>query len=176
MAPTPSLAETRANQTFDALLWALSRPGHIRTLPEAGDGAIVEALMDRECTGNAIDPRLIPTILRTGAEIQTLEHAEYVFMGACTDANLVTAVKRGSDLYPDDAATVVVHAQFDQGQPLRLTGPGVDKEITLRIGGLPDGFWQARAASIRYPMGPDLFVLDGARVMGVPRTTDVEVL
>ncbi len=176
MAPTPSLAESRANHTFDALLWALSRPGQVRALPELGEAPVVEALMDRECTGNAADPRLMPVILRTGAEIQPLETADYVFMDTCTDAALLTQVKRGSDLYPDDAATVVVRAQFGKGPALRLTGPGVDREIVVQIDGLPDGFWQARADSIRYPMGPDIFLLDGARVIGVPRTTEIEVL
>lgn len=31
--PIPSQDETRANQAFDALLMALSRPGDVQTLP-----------------------------------------------------------------------------------------------------------------------------------------------
>ncbi|MEO1796846.1 MAG: phosphonate C-P lyase system protein PhnH, partial [Pseudomonadota bacterium] len=67
--PAPSVEETRANRAFDALLWALSRPGLPRTLPDAGESAVIGALLDRECRVHAADPLLMPDIMRTGAEL-----------------------------------------------------------------------------------------------------------
>lgn len=175
-APVPSPFEARTNAAFDALLWALSRPGMMRRLPEAGEGAIIDALLDRECRVYSADPLLVPQILRSGAEIAEIDAADHAFLGAPDSAEVLRTLALGSDLYPDDGATVVIRARLGQGAPLRLTGPGVDGVLRLQVGGLPDGFWEIRAQIARYPMGFDLFLLDGDRLIGVPRSTTVEVL
>lgn len=174
--PKPSAAETRTNAAFDALLWALSRPGLPRNLPEPGEGCIIEALLDRECRVYAADPGLIPAIMRTGAEIADIARADHVFLGSADQAAVLKEIALGSDLYPDDGATVVVRGRLQDGPTIRLTGPGIDGALDLRVAGLPDGFWATRAAVSRYPMGFELFILDGARVVGIPRSSHVEVL
>ncbi|MEL6588022.1 MAG: phosphonate C-P lyase system protein PhnH [Pseudomonadota bacterium] len=174
--PATSPSETRDNAAFDALLWSLSRPGLPRRLPAPGEACIPHALLDRECRVHVADALLLPDIMRTGAELADIELADHVFLGTSSTSGELESVAIGSDLYPDDGATVVVRADFGQGQALRMTGPGVDGVVTLRVGGLPDGFWAARAARIRYPMGFDLFLLEGDQVIGVPRSTTVEVL
>jgi alpha-D-ribose 1-methylphosphonate 5-triphosphate synthase subunit PhnH len=174
--PAPSLSETRDNATFDALLWALSRPGLPRSLPAPGETPIIAALLDRECRVHSADPLLMPEIMRTGAELADLEQADHVFFGAMTSCEPLAQVAIGSDLYPDDGATVIIRARFGIGLAVRLTGPGVDGSVTVQVDGLPDGFWAARASRIRYPMGFDLFLLDGDRLVGIPRSTTVEVL
>lgn len=175
-SPVPSAAEARDNATYEALMWALSRPGLPRDLPEPGEGAIIDALLDRECRAHAADPTLLPALARAGAEIAPIEAADHVFLGRLTDAGHLAGIARGSDLYPDDGATVVLRGRIGQGAALRLTGPGVNGTLEIRLGDLPDGFWAARAAAIRYPMGWDLFIIDGARVIGLPRSTRIEVL
>lgn len=174
--PVPSPDEARDNASFDALLWALSRPGLARNLPEPGEATIIAALLDRECRVYAHDPLLLPAIMRTGAEISDFAKADHVFLGAIAASDIIAQVAVGSDLYPDDGATVVVRGQIGHGMPLRLTGPGVDGALTIQLNGLPDGFWTTRTTCLRYPMGFDLFVLDGAAVLGIPRSTKVEVL
>lgn len=174
--PAPSPAETRDNRAFEALLWSMSRPGRPRDLPAPGEASIITALLDRECLVYAADPLLMPQIMRTGAELTGLGKADHVFLGAMTASDPLADIAIGSDYYPDDGATVVVRAKIGAGPALRLTGPGVDGAVTLRLGGLPDGFWKARAARLRYPMGFDLFFVDGARVVGAPRSTTVEDL
>ena len=64
--PAPSAAEARENAAFEGLLWALSRPGRIWTLPEPGELPLIAALLDRECRVHAADPLLLPEIMRTG--------------------------------------------------------------------------------------------------------------
>ncbi|MEL7300816.1 MAG: phosphonate C-P lyase system protein PhnH [Pseudomonadota bacterium] len=172
----PSASETRENAAFEALLWALSRPGQVRDLPASGPDPIIEALLDRECRVYAADPLLVPRIMRTGAEIADIGVADHVFLGSAAAPEMLARVAVGSDLYPDEGATVVVAATICEGQPLRLTGPGVDGDIDIRVEGLADGFWKARATRSRYPMGFDLFIQDGARIIGIPRSTHVEVL
>ena len=172
--PTPSRAETRDTTAFDALLWTLSRPGLPRDLPEPGEQSIVTALLDRECLVYAADPLLMPEIMRTGAELADIGKADHVFLGAMATSEPLADIAIGSDYYPDDGATVIFRAGIGIGSGVRLCGPGVDGALTLQLDGLPDGFWKARAARLRYPMGFDLFFVDGARVVGVPRSTTVE--
>ncbi|MEO1557120.1 MAG: phosphonate C-P lyase system protein PhnH [Pseudomonadota bacterium] len=171
--PHPSAEEARDNATFDALLWALSRPGLARTLSAPGEGTIITALLDRECRAYCADPRMLPEIMRSGAEVTEITRADHVFLGSISTNDALHAVAIGSDLYPDDGATVVIRAEIGVGPPLRMTGPGIDGEIVVRIGDLPEGFWATRAARLRYPMGFDLFFLDGDQVVGVPRSTVV---
>ena len=172
--PAPSSAETRDNASFDALLWALRRPGRPRTLPQRGEQTIITALLDRECLVYSADPLLMPEILRTGAELADIKQADHVFLGAMASSDPLTDIAIGSDFYPDDGASVIVRAGIGSGPDLRLTGPGIDGAVTLQLAGLPDGFWKARAACLRSPMGFDLFFVDGFRVVGVPRSTLVE--
>lgn len=174
--PVPNPDETLANRAFDALLWALSRPGLPRDLPEPGEAAIIAALIDRECRVFSSDPALIPALAETGAEIADLPQADHVFLGTLSSLAPLSQLGLGSDLYPDDGATAVIRVAHGCGDRLRLTGPGVDGVLDLQIGGLPGGFWQARRERIRYPMGFDLILIDGARTVGIPRSTLVEVL
>lgn len=82
----------------------------------------------------------------------------------------------GSDLYPDQGATVIAPASFGEGRTLRLTGPGIETFAILAVGGLAEGLWPLRAARCRYPAGFDLFLTCGAQVIGLPRSTRIEVL
>lgn len=175
-APTPSDGETRANAAFEALLWALSRPGRVRTLPEAAEPLVIEALLDRECRVCCADPTLMPNVLKSGALLTQIDKADHVFLGALTGLGVLSRLRVGSDLYPDEGATVVIRARLGVGPTLRLRGPGIEIGQTVRIGGLPDAFWRLRRDLIRYPMGFDVFFVDGARVLGLPRSTEVEGL
>jgi alpha-D-ribose 1-methylphosphonate 5-triphosphate synthase subunit PhnH len=80
----------------------------------------------------------------------------------------------GTLLYPDQAATIVVGCKLGVGTSMRLRGPGIAGVTTLSIGGLPSAFWQLRAERIVYPLGWDLFLLDGDLVAGLPRSTLIE--
>jgi alpha-D-ribose 1-methylphosphonate 5-triphosphate synthase subunit PhnH len=175
-APTPDAAEASANATFNALLWALSRPGLPRQLPEAGEAALIAALVDQECQVYASDPLLIPFLAQSGAKFVDLVQADHVFLGKLSDLEVLRQLRCGSDLYPDDGATLVIRAQFGTGPKVRLTGPGLNGAVTAQIGGLPAGFWAARAEAIRYPIGFDMLLLDDAQIMGLPRSTKVEAL
>lgn len=174
--PQPSAFETRCTDTYAALMWALARPGTIRQLPVPGAAALIEALIDRECAVHCTDPALAALAERAGAALPGPEAADHVFAGRLADAGLLRRLRCGTDLHPEDGATLVIEAALGAGDRLRFAGPGVDGAQTVAMGGLPDGFWDARRAATRAPMGFEIFVLDGDRVLGVPRSTSVEAL
>lgn len=173
----PERSELRTNATYEALMWALARPGDSRDMPEAGLAQIIETLVDLECTVLADDPALKDKVAATGARLTNdISSADHVFLVSLdgTELNL-TGIGCGSALYPDDAATLVVQASHGLGQRLRLSGPGVDGSTEIALGISPS-FWAIRAMLCAYPEGFDMLVVDGRSVVGIPRSTQVEVL
>lgn len=174
--PVPDAFETRTNATFEALMWALSRPGTAQGLPAPGMTGIAEALLDRECRVFCDDPALADHIAAFGAALTPLPLADHCFLSLGTTIDRLSRVAVGSALYPDDGATVVAEARFGTGQRLRLTGPGIETHADIALEGIAPGFWALRAALCRYPAGFDLFLICGAQVIGLPRSTTIEVL
>jgi len=175
----PTADDSRTNATFDELMWALSRPGLVRTLPFAGFETLAESLLDRECTFFAAnDAALDQRLADTGARRAPLDKAEYVFASLDSEAEVkaLSALRIGSLPYPDEAATLFAPATIGAGQALRLTGPGIRDSLVIEIGGIDPSFWAMREKAIRYPLGWDLYLVDADRLVGLPRSTKIEVL
>ena len=186
MPPVQTPHEARAHATFDALMRALSYPGRPQTLRLEEERtpftAIAEALLDLEVTAFSTDQLLEADLRATGAKLATLERAEYIFVPRLTKAELplLQRVNRGSTLTPDDAATLVIGASFarepiESAQSLRLRGPGIRDSLEMQIAGLPHDFWRVREAIIAFPIGWDVFFVDGNQILGLPRTIVVEM-
>lgn len=179
LALQPTARETLTNRTFDALLWALSRPGEIRQLPEAGLEAVAESLCDREVSLYASDAALAARLRRTGVRSAPLDAADYVLVPGGIDAEMsarLAAANIGTMIYPESSATLIVAAELGRGTELRLAGPGIAGSATAAIGGIDAAFWATRNRACRYPLGWDVFIVDGGRVLGLPRSTRIEVL
>ena len=175
MDTLPAFADddARAGATFDALMWALAEPGAPQSFPEPGMFGLAHALIDRESSFHA-DTELSRRILALGGLPAAMEKADFVFAEASVD--LPARLYPGDAIYPDAGATLISPAGFDCGARLRLTGPGIKGSRDLSLCGIAPGFWAARARAMRYPLGFDIFLLDGPRVIGLPRTTQIEVL
>lgn len=174
--PVPAPEDVRDTAAFDALMWAMARPGTVQDLPE-GPADLVLALVDRECRVMTDDPALMQLVASTGAALVPAAQADHAFcLTAAAIMPALAALPAGSPLYPDQGATLVVPAILGQGQPLRLSGPGIEGSATVRVGGLPEGFFAARAERCRYPAGIEIVLVDGRRLMALPRSTTVEEL
>lgn len=133
--PTPSDFETHTNATYEALMWALSRPGLPRQLPSCGPHAIVDALIDRECAVFCEDAALSQAPAHTGAQLVTPEAADHLFLTQEPSGALLSTVRQGSDMYPEDGATLIIPAVLGSGSKLRLSGPGVDGVLDVQVSG-----------------------------------------
>lgn len=87
----------------------------------------------------------------------------------------------GDDAYPDRSATLVVAVRFGpapDGDAIGLvrfvlSGPGIADRREVMLD-LPPAFAEAWAANRGlFPRGHDLLLVDGDRVMGLPRTTEI---
>jgi alpha-D-ribose 1-methylphosphonate 5-triphosphate synthase subunit PhnH len=179
-SPLQSAAEERAHQTFTALMWALSQPGQTQPLPASGLAAfatIAEALVDLEtsyCTNDADLQRMLAS---TGARARSPSVAMYQFYPMLTVADVPVLVDTpcGTYSYPDESATLVIGCALGIGRRLRLHGPGIAGVIELLVGHIPHTFWPLREQVCRYPLGWDILLVAHDRVVGLPRTTQIEV-
>lgn len=173
----PDALELRCNATFESLLWAMSRPGDVRVFPELGMDGVIETLIDLECSAYAESEALRARLVASGALLtDDVADAAYVFLDNLSDFDTRLArLNCGSAFYPDDGATLIVPADHGRGPRLRLTGPGIETETEIALD-IPAGFWAWRADMAAYPEGFDLIVIDGASVIAIPRSTQVEVL
>lgn len=174
--PTPSDFEAQTNATYEALMWALSRPGLPRSLPAAGQAGIITALIDRECQVFADHQELAQIAAQTGAHLVSPEAADHLFLSSAPDQRFLGTIRQGSDMYPEDGATLVIPSSLGLGARLRLTGPGIDGQVDVSVGGIPAAFWLKRQQIMRYPLGFEVFLIDGDQIVGLPRTTEIEVL
>lgn len=175
----PTTDDMQTNAAFEALMWALSRPGIERMLPARGMAVIAESLLDQESSFHTLDDAdLERKILRIGARAALIGEADYVFARIATENEIaaLSSLCIGTLAYPDQAATLIAPAHFGLGQTLRLTGPGIKGSVTISIDGIAPTFWRMRERAIRYPLGWDLYLVDGDRVIGLPRSTKIEVL
>lgn len=173
--PTPSDFEARTNATYEALMWALSRPGLPRGLPSAGQACLVETLLDRECAAYCEDEAIAQIASRSGAALVAPSEADHLFLAQEPTVAMLHSLRQGSDMYPEEGATLIIPASLVRGDGLRLSGPGVDDSIEVAVSGVSAAFWIERARIMRYPMGFEVFLLDSDRVLGIPRSTKVEV-
>jgi alpha-D-ribose 1-methylphosphonate 5-triphosphate synthase subunit PhnH len=172
--PPHTPAEAISQQTFTALMWALSYPGRPYDLPAelAPFHAVADALLDIETTYFTPDSDLEATLRATGARARRPSEAAYHFYPTLSGPDLahIEVASIGTLLYPDSAATLIIGCTFGGDQVLQLSGPGILSTVTLAVSGVPKRLWALRGAA-RYPLGWDMFLIDGRRVIGLPRST-----
>lgn len=183
-SPQAALAETVARETFQSLLAALSNPGRAFTLPGRPLSnrqccqQIGFTLLDLETSFYTPDLALAVALRQSGAHTLTAANAAYLFFldgVARQTLESIEEAKVGTITDPDEGATVIVACELGKGALLCCSGPGIPQTRKLRVDGLSPAFWQLRTAKIRYPLGVDLFLVADNQVVGLPRTTTVEL-
>jgi alpha-D-ribose 1-methylphosphonate 5-triphosphate synthase subunit PhnH len=78
---------------------------------------------------------------------------------------------------PEHSATLLIRVDaLSGGTPVVLRGPGIEHAQTFSPVGLPARFWQQRAElAPLFPCGIDCYFVCGDALVGLPRTTRVEL-
>lgn len=174
---------------FRAVLSAMARPGRVVAVPAPLDvpaplptaaAALCLTMVDFE-TPVWVDvaaPDVVAYLrFHCGADIVEAPGAARFALITCPSRiPPLGTFEAGSDERPDRSATLVVSVEtIEMGTGHRLTGPGVNGEVRLRAGGLPERFWpEWRANHERFPRGVDVLLAAGPWVAGLPRSTQVE--
>lgn len=188
-----------AQQAFRCLLDATARPGRVYTLGDAaidgivappaaaparelapGTAALLLTLLDAETRVHLAGslssaPALAWLRFHTGVRLAgAKEPAEFSVVHASELAQrLWESLPQGSDDAPQHGATLIVEVDaLDAGAVLRLRGPGIETEQTLRVAGVPPAFWTwRRQQTARLPRGIELLLVCGTQIVAIPRST-----
>ena len=182
-----------AQAVFRVLLDALARPGTTgwidTTLDASGmladaPSAALAALLTLGDYATPIwlqtrDDALASTLrFHTGAPlVGTAGQAAFAYIHDPAAVPAPEAFALGDPEAPDRSATVLIRVDaFEGGRSLTLSGPGIETQTTIAPIGIPEPFWHARAAlAPAFPCGIDCYLVCGAAVIGIPRTTHVEL-
>ena len=183
-------------ETFRALVDATSRPGTVQQTPiTPASHAVVATLVDHEVTFSGGDDALRTTLDRESRlDDAPFEDADVIAVDGHTGGR-VSGAKRGSLKEPSEGATLVydvsgvaaesgARAEDETGEEmgcetltLAVSGPGVPGTRTFVVDGLPATEVEAiAAAQSDYPRGVDVYLTAVDRVVGLPRSVDVEVV
>lgn len=188
MAPGLADAVFDSQRVFRLVLDAMARPGRSVALdldldpPAPLDpmtAAVCLALVDFETSLWLDVPGAAADYLHFHCGCPMAAHPGEAAFAVITDAAAMPelhAFSQGSDEAPETSATLLIQAQgLAEGEGLRLTGPGIENEVRIRIDGLPSGFWDRWADNhALFPRGVDALIVADGRVVGLPRTTRVE--
>ncbi|WP_117192958.1 phosphonate C-P lyase system protein PhnH [Rhizobium terrae] len=179
-----------SQSVFRMLMDGMARPGTMRTVgPDVGQpeplggaaGAIALTLCDHE-TPVWLSPGLSKSAVgewvrfHTSAPI-TREKAEARFAFVEAGATLASfgLFSSGTQEYPDRSTTLIIEvAALGEGQPLTLSGPGIQNAATVMLKGLPEVFprlWADNRAL--FPRGVDVILTAGRNLLCLPRTVKI---
>ena len=157
-------------EVVDCRAWLGGRPAAVGILAALADGAVTLAEID-----DILDPRERSLV---GAETATVGEAAFVVASGANAPADDLRLARGEIIAPERGATLILVCVAVGEGPLRLSmsGPGIDGSARLAVAGLDPRWIDLRTAhNRRPPLGIDLVLCDGARVVALPRTTVVEV-
>ena len=181
-----ALTPTESQQSFRTCLDALAHPGRVLTLDTSGlpDGRhsallpmlSLTDLMTPIATLDTDDTELRELAIVTGAPLAPIGEARWVF-GTSRSVTRFRELNGGTALRPEHGAMVCLQVEsLGDGPAYELSGPGVDGSALLRVGGLPDGFIQARSELVDTPpCGVDFLLVAPNAIAAVPRTSTLSV-
>lgn len=180
-----------AQQSFRRLLKAMSEPGVIVALHSLHRGweplniastSVLLTLADND-TPVWISQTLANDIatqnirFHTNAPIASSpEMAQFAVACENISSAQLNALAQGTDVAPDTSATLILQvSRLSGGRMLRLTGAGIAEERMIAPQ-LPDCIiHELTERPHPFPLGIDLILTCGERLLAIPRTTHVEV-
>jgi alpha-D-ribose 1-methylphosphonate 5-triphosphate synthase subunit PhnH len=196
---TPGFADpVHDTQTvFRTLLDVLARPGTIgavgNVLPALNGSAAHRPAADRAALAalltlcdfstpvwlaQADAPLAAALRFHTGAPlVDTPQRAAFAYLHDAAAMPALEYFALGDPESPEESATLLIRvASLTSGTPLTLRGPGIETTQRIAIDGVPERFWHERAElAPLFPCGIDCYFVCGDALMGLPRTTQVEL-
>jgi alpha-D-ribose 1-methylphosphonate 5-triphosphate synthase subunit PhnH len=177
---------------FRTLLGALSRPGTVgvieNVLPEGratraelAAFAALLALCDYATPVWLAQPdTALGSALRFHTGAPLVDEPGQAAFAYIHDASALPPLERfalGAAESPEQSVTLLIRVEaLTGGTPVVLSGPGIQHTATVAPIGLPAHFWRERAAlAPLFPCGVDCYLVCGARLIGLPRTTQAKV-
>jgi alpha-D-ribose 1-methylphosphonate 5-triphosphate synthase subunit PhnH len=180
----------KAAACFRTILEAFSKPGKCVELPALGElpfglnvatANLLLSLCDYQTLvwlSPSLDTKQVKDFLRfhTGAPLRTeCEAATFAVCSASEFAKFYPRFNRGTDEYPDRAATAVVQVDtFAARQTVTLQGPGLRGSVKVAAQGFGSREWNLLTDDrIRFPLGVDVALTSDQSLVAIPRSTRI---
>ena len=166
---------------YRSLLQAMSYPGQVQSMPVSGSAdatlAILATLMDAEVSLSDHNCLLDQaTWLLLQSQNSSSDQADFILCRGDSAPEL--SPRLGTLSSPEKSATLIIKVASVNagGLKLKMTGPGVKGVQELYLEGLdPHWLLQRQQWVSAFPLGVDILLVDQSSVVGMPRTTRVEV-
>ena len=179
-----------AQEAFRCVLDALSRPGRVFTLGSHTSTSNLGPAMAQLLLALTDDDTPVWWQQRDSVAAQWLrfhngasitERPLGAAFAVSLDASGLPALSMfaaGTAVAPEHSTTLLLEVpSFDAGPAVEWRGPGIQDMQSVRIAGLPEGFWlQWQANHAAFPQGVDIVFTCANAVLGLPRTTRVRRL
>lgn len=180
-----------AQHSFRRLLKAMSEPGVIVALHQLKHGwqplnvattSVLLTLADNDTPvwlSNALHNDIVSQSLRFHTNAPLVEQPQQATFAVSSDtisSEQLNALCEGSAVAPETSATLIVQvSSLSGGRMLRLTGAGIAEERMIAPQ-LPNCILHELTERPHpFPLGVDLILTSGERLLAIPRTTHVEV-
>jgi alpha-D-ribose 1-methylphosphonate 5-triphosphate synthase subunit PhnH len=181
----------QSQAAFRTLLAALSEPGIVQVVaatiaaPRGLNPASATALLT---LADYETPIWLPQPLRDGpagawlrfhcgsALVEDPTRAAFAVLDAEASEPRLSDFHPGTDQFPDRSTTLILQcAALEGGEEISLSGPGIPDTRSIAPLGLRAGFVaELRSNATLYPLGIDLVLTHGDRLLGLPRSTRIE--
>ncbi len=203
VAAQPTPLERFNGATFRILLDCLARPGKVGhlpppplsgmpTLPNGREPDLIAvaacmSLLDQTvCFAHAVDAVWIGAdhpltrwiALRTNARPAAPAEADFALLHNPACLSLLGELNEGTLLTPELSCTAFLCVPMidADGTTLRLSGPGIKGMTRVGLPGLSRAELDALAQRRPFPLGIDIFLIDGqGRCLGLPRATQIAI-
>ena len=180
-----------AQHSFRRLLKAMSEPGVIVALHQlkhcwqplnVATTSVLLTLADNDTPvwlSNALHNDIVSQSLRFHTNAPLVEQPQQATFAVSSDtisSEQLNALCEGSAVAPETSATLIVQvSSLSGGRMLRLTGAGIAEERMIAPQ-LPSCILHELTERPHpFPLGVDLILTCGERLLAIPRTTHVEV-
>ena len=180
-----------AQHSFRRLLKAMSEPGVIVALHQLKHGwqplnvattSVLLTLADNDTPvwlSHALHNDIVSQSLRFHTNAPLVEQPQQATFAVSSDtisSEQLNALCEGSAVAPETSATLIVQvSSLSGGRMLRLTGAGIAEERMITPQ-LPNCILHELTERPHpFPLGVDLILTCGERLLAIPRTTHVEV-
>ena len=182
-------------QCFKAMLLALARPGTTHPLDEPPGTAfshlslppplcaVAHTILDEQvtlapCSSNA-EAWVEELVASTGSRRAPLAEADYVLDTSVPTLSQIRRIKQGTLLAPEDGAMLLVWSDqriAGTAGTVRIAGPGIESSVLCQVSDtLLRLFKRRMAVHFEYPMGFDIFAVSPEGILGIPRTSTLEI-
>ena len=170
-------------RAFRQIMNAMARPGQIVSLSgltppdplSKAQATVALTLFDHTtmiCLKDQYDNDAVKSWLNfhTGTNYTSPELADFII---CNHDGIgeISTLKQGNSEYPDQSATVIVEYPKLTSGKCKLTGPGIKDAIMISITQISP----FRNGQGVFPLGVDFMLTCGDKLMGLPRTTKMEM-